>query len=74
MLNPHPIHPSAGCYVLKLHRDAAPAEGRLVGRLEHLVSGDYIDFASIDKLLEWLMPHATLALPGACAASASSTL
>ena len=62
-LNPHPSHPSAGCYVLKLHRDARPAQGRLSGRLEHIVSGDCTDFASSDELLAWLVRHAAAALP-----------
>lgn len=61
-LNPHPNHPSAGCYVLKLHRDALPQRGELCGRLEHIVSGDGIDFVSIESLLAWLLPHAAQAL------------
>jgi hypothetical protein len=62
-LNPHPNHPSAGCYVLKLHRDAAPSLGRLSGRLEHIVSGDCVDFTSSEELLAWLHRHAAHALP-----------
>ena len=57
-LNPHPNHPSTGCYVLKLHRDARPQRGLLCGRLEHIVSGASIDFASSDALLAWLLAHA----------------
>jgi hypothetical protein len=62
-LNPHPNHPSAGCYVLKLHRDASPHLGRLRGRLEHIVTGDCIDFATSEELLAWLLQHAAQVLP-----------
>lgn len=57
-LNPLPDHPSSRCYVLKLHRDADPRRGRLSGRLEHVVSGAFIDFASTGALLDWLRRHA----------------
>lgn len=57
-LNPHPLYPISGCYVLKLHRDAAPRHGELSGRLEHVVSGDSAEFDSIATLVEWLMAHA----------------
>lgn len=62
-LNPHPAYPSAGCYVLKLHRDARPGNGRLCGRLEHIASGDLVEFASGEGLLAWLQQHAAQALP-----------
>jgi hypothetical protein len=58
-LHPHPSHPSAGCYVLKLHRDARPRHGLLCGRLEHIVSGDSLDFECAEDLLSWLLAHAT---------------
>jgi hypothetical protein len=54
VLNPHPIYPSAGQYVLRLHRDARPQSGVLAGRIEHVTSGDYCVFASSDELLAWL--------------------
>jgi hypothetical protein len=57
-LNPHPTHPSAGCYVLKLHRDAMPHLGRICGRLEHMATGEHVDFASGEALLAWLLEHA----------------
>jgi hypothetical protein len=50
--------PNLRCYVLKLHRDAAPAAGRLHGRLEHIASGEHVDFASGDELLAWVARHA----------------
>jgi hypothetical protein len=62
-LNAHPNHPSSGSYVLKLHRDARPTLGQLCGRLEHIVSGDCIDFASSEQLIAWLLQHAGQVLP-----------
>lgn len=53
-LNPHPLFPSSRCYVLKLHRDALPREGRLAGRLEHVATGDCLDFSDGAELLERL--------------------
>jgi len=63
-LNPHPIYPIAGGYVLRLHRDACPAAGRLMGRIEHVVSGESTDFASGEQLLDWLAQHAIRVLTG----------
>ncbi|WP_114968714.1 hypothetical protein [Rhodoferax ferrireducens] len=57
-LNPHPIHPAAGAYVLRLHRDACPAEGLLMGRIQHVTSGDWADFTSSTAMLAWLTQHA----------------
>lgn len=54
VLNTHPIYPSAGRYVLRLHRDAQPQGGVLVGRIEHVTSGDSCEFASSEELLAWL--------------------
>jgi hypothetical protein len=53
-----PNFPSTRCYVLKLHRDATPADGRLQGRLEHIASGEHVDFTSGDDLLNWVARHA----------------
>ena len=57
-LNPHPVYPSAGRYVLRLHRDAVPLAGHLVGRIEHVTSGESTDFATGAELLGWLALHA----------------
>jgi hypothetical protein len=57
-LNPHPLYPSAGGYVLKLHRDALVPGAALCGRIEHIVSGAGSDFASGSALLAWLCEHA----------------
>jgi hypothetical protein len=59
-LNPQPNHPSSGSYVLKLHRDADPRQGRLSGRIEHIVSGEHHDFASSPELIDWLQRHAAV--------------
>jgi hypothetical protein len=53
-LNPQVNYPSIRAYLLKLHRDAAPAEGRIFGRLENLSSGKQFDFRSAEELLAWL--------------------
>jgi hypothetical protein len=57
-LNPHPSYPMAGCYVLKLHRDARPQAGAVCGRIEHIASGEQATFASAEALLAWLSEHA----------------
>ncbi|HXD07528.1 MAG TPA: hypothetical protein VN680_15865 [Burkholderiaceae bacterium] len=57
-LNPLPIYPAAGGYVLRLHRDARPEAGDLSGRIEHVNSGDRADFISCEELLRWLVQHA----------------
>ncbi|HSW23424.1 MAG TPA: hypothetical protein VLJ62_11700, partial [Burkholderiaceae bacterium] len=58
VLNTHSIYPTAGRYVLRLHRDARPENGHLSGRIEHVSSGDSIDFATGAELLAWLARHA----------------
>ena len=62
-LNPLSPFPSSGGYVLKLHRDARPAQGELRGRVVHLASGDSTDFANAAQLVAWLGQHAALNLP-----------
>lgn len=68
-LNPHPVYPSAGRYVLRLHRDAAPQAGHLAGRIEHVTGGEGIDFATGAQLLDWLAAHAAKSREGAAIAS-----
>ena len=58
VLNPLPIYPSAGRYVLRLHRDSSPQQAQLFGRIEHVANGDATDFASAAHLLDWLTRHA----------------
>jgi hypothetical protein len=43
-------YPNRRAYVLKLRSDATPDE--LCGRLENLVTSEYLDFASADELCE----------------------
>jgi len=57
-LNTFPQFPSHGVYVLKLHRDAVPEQGRLCGRLVHMASGDSTDFGDSAELVAWLQRHA----------------
>jgi hypothetical protein len=61
VLNPHPIYPSAGRYVLLLHRDSCGQHGQLFGRIEHVASGASMEFASAADLLDWLTRHAAQA-------------
>lgn len=64
-LNPQSDYPSTGAYVLRLHRDARPQDALLIGRIEHLTSGDSLDFACSQDLLDWLVRHAVGGLPPA---------
>jgi hypothetical protein len=50
-LSPLANYPSTRSYVLKIHRDAVPAQGRLFGRLESLSSGHQYLFETADELL-----------------------
>lgn len=49
--------PNSRCYVLKLHRDAVPGLGKLLGRIEHIATGDHVDFDSSAELIAWLSLH-----------------
>lgn len=51
ILSPTSPYPHERTFVLRLHRDAAPADGRLVGQLEHLPSGRRYSFATADELI-----------------------
>ena len=51
-LNPESKYPNRRAYVLKLRGDAMP--GTLAGRLENLVTGHQLEFASAHELLESL--------------------
>jgi hypothetical protein len=53
-------YPQARSFVLKLHRDAAPAEGRLIGRLEHVASGRQFDFHTAEELIACLAQGAAV--------------
>lgn len=49
--------PTRLSYVLKLHPDADLAGGRLIGRVEHIASGEFVEFISSAELLAWLARH-----------------
>jgi hypothetical protein len=53
-LNARVNYPSTRTYVLKLHRDAMPADGQIFGRLESLSSGHHFDFGTGEELLAHL--------------------
>jgi hypothetical protein len=50
----HPSYPNARAYVLKLHRDARPATGKFVGRIENVTTGEQFVFGSAEELLACL--------------------
>jgi hypothetical protein len=57
-LTPIPAFTSERTYVVKLHRDADPRGGRLMGRVEHLDTGARVDFATGAGLLAAILRHA----------------
>ena len=50
VLNSESKYPNRRAYVLKLHADATPTV--LAGRIENLVTGHQIEFASAHELLQ----------------------
>ena len=54
ILATNPSYPSARAYVLKLHRDARPGIGRVIGRLENVTTGEQFVFGSAEELLACL--------------------
>jgi hypothetical protein len=61
-------YPHARSYVLKLHSDAAPSAGLIVGRLDHVISGRQFVFHSAEELVACLAQVNQLnasGLPGA---------
>ena len=50
----HPNYPNSRAYVLKLHRDAHPDSGKLIGRLENVTTGEQFAFANAEELLACL--------------------
>lgn len=55
-------YPQSRTYVLKLHSDCSPANGRLAGQLEHVTSGRVLHFRSGEELLACLAGDLTLAI------------
>lgn len=54
ILSTHPSYPNARTYVLKLHRDAKPQAGRVIGVLENVSSGERFVFGSVAELVACL--------------------
>jgi len=48
------LHVPDGMFVLHLRADTDVGQQRLVGRVEHVVSGDTEAFASLDALLTFI--------------------
>jgi len=59
ILATHPNYPNARAYVLKLHRDARPALGKLIGRLENVTTGEQFVFGNAEELLACLSRDGT---------------
>jgi len=53
-----PTYPQSRAYVLKLHCDAAPAEGRLNGLIENIATGKRFVFSSAEELIATLVRDA----------------
>ena len=51
ILATHPSYPNARAYVLKLHRDARPSAGKVIGRLENVTTGEQFVFGNAEELL-----------------------
>jgi len=52
-----PLHTPERMFVIHLRSDSAVARRHLVGRVEHVMSGDSERFASLDALLAFLDRH-----------------
>lgn len=63
VLNAKTSYPHSRIYVLRLHRDAIPRQGRIFGRLEHVASGHQFHFSSGEELLACLTKIAGLPEP-----------
>ena len=55
VLNVQTSYPHSQTYVLKLHQNASPRDGRIMGRLEHVESGHQFQFGSGEELLACLV-------------------
>ena len=55
VLNAQTSYPHDKVFVLKLHQEASPANGRLVGRIEHVATGHQCHFGSGEELLACLV-------------------
>lgn len=56
---PSPLLTPEGMFVIHLRSDSVTARQHLVGRVEHLKSGESASFASLDALLAFIDRHAS---------------
>jgi len=63
ILATRPSYPNARAYVLKLHCDAQPAIGKLIGRLVNVITGEQFAFGSAEELLACLARDAVTDKP-----------
>jgi len=54
VLNAQSSYPHEHVYVLRLHHNASPRDGRIIGRLEHVDSGHQFHFGSSEELIACL--------------------
>jgi hypothetical protein len=57
-LDIHATYLPTQAYVVKLHRDSVPQNGRITGRLEHIASGRTVQFSSAEELIARLLADA----------------
>ena len=69
-----PTYPQSRAYVLKLHCDAAPAEGQLSGFIENIATGKRFVFSSAEELIATLVRDAVDLRTQTDTSSADSTL
>jgi hypothetical protein len=50
-----PTYPQSRAYVLKLHCDAAPAEGQVSGLIENVATGKRFVFTNAEELIATLV-------------------
>ena len=69
-----PTYPQSRAYVLKLHCDAAPAEGQVSGLIENIATGKRFVFSSAEELIATLVRDAVDLRTQTDTSSADSTL
>ena len=52
-----PLHTPAGIFVIHLRSDSDVSRQRLIGRVEHVMSGDSEGFVSLGDLLAFMDRH-----------------
>jgi hypothetical protein len=68
-----PAYPQSRAYVLKLHCDAAPAEGQVSGLIENVATGKRFVFSNAEELIATLVRDALDLSTQTDATSADST-